>query len=76
MVTQVGGPLSFVNLDVAQHDVTADEEGPDGKPLFQSRLVGLGETAPIEGLDRLQAGKTYGFYCSIHPGMQGNLIVR
>ena len=76
MVTQVGGPLSFMNLDLQQHDVTADDVGPDGKPLFASRLGGLGETVPIEGLDRVESGRQYGFFCSIHPGMRGTLIVR
>jgi polyvinyl alcohol dehydrogenase (cytochrome) len=76
MTTQVGGPLSFVNLDLPQHDVTADEKGLDGRPLFASRLGGLGEIVPVEGLEKVQSGKTYGFYCSIHPGMRGQLIVR
>ena len=76
MVTQVGGPLSFMNFDLPQHDVIADEKGPDGMPLFQSKLSGLGEVAPIEGLDRVKSGRTYGFYCSLHPGMRGSLIVR
>lgn len=76
MLTQVGGPLSFTNLDAAQHDVTATQKGPDGKPLFASKLVGLGGTTPVEGLDRVQAGQSYEFFCSIHPGMRGTLIVR
>jgi plastocyanin len=75
MVTRVGGPLSFVNNDLPQHDVTAADRGPDGRPLFQSKLIGIGEVAPVEGLSRLQPGHTYGFYCSIHPGMQGTLVV-
>ncbi|HEX8742336.1 MAG TPA: PQQ-binding-like beta-propeller repeat protein [Thermoleophilaceae bacterium] len=76
MVTQVGGPLSFMNFDLPQHDVIADDKGPDGRPLFQSKLSGLGEVAPIEGLDRVKSGQTYGFFCSLHPGMRGSLIVR
>ena len=76
MVTQVGGPLNFMNFDLPQHDVIADEKGPDGRPLFQSKLSGLGEVAPIEGLDRVKSGQTYGFFCSLHPGMRGSLIVR
>jgi plastocyanin len=39
-------------------------------------LIGLGQTAPVEGTDRLTAGKTYAFFCSIHPGMRGQLAVR
>ena len=76
MVTQPGGSLSFANLDVAQHDVTAVQKGPNGKPLFQSPLIGLGQTAAVDGADRLTAGQTYDFFCSIHPGMRGQLIVR
>jgi plastocyanin len=75
-VTQVGGPLSYTNGDIVQHDVVARDRGPDGGPLFHSRLAGLGEPVPVEGLDRVESGKSYGFYCSLHPGMQGTLIVR
>jgi outer membrane protein assembly factor BamB/plastocyanin len=76
MVTSVGGPLNFVNFDLPQHDVVSDEKGPDGRALFQSKLSGLGEIAPVEGLDNVKSGSTYGFFCSLHPGMRGSLIVR
>ncbi|MDQ3933469.1 MAG: PQQ-binding-like beta-propeller repeat protein [Actinomycetota bacterium] len=76
MTTQVGGPLNFMNFDLPQHDVVADDKGPDGRPLFMSKLSGLGEVAPIEGLDNVKSGQTYGFFCSLHPGMRGSLIVR
>jgi polyvinyl alcohol dehydrogenase (cytochrome) len=76
MVTQVGGPLSFANLDLPQHDVVAEQKGADGQPLFRSRLGGIGEVVPVEGLDRVQSGQTYAFFCSIHPGMRGTLIVQ
>jgi hypothetical protein len=74
--TAVNGSISFVNLDVAKHDVTATEKGPDGKPLFHTPLIDLGETAPVEGLDRVESGQSYAFFCSIHPGMRGTLSVR
>jgi plastocyanin len=76
MATRVGGPLSFVNLDPVAHDVTSDEKGPDGRPLFASKVSGLGEVAPVQGLDRVKSGQTYPFFCSLHPGMRGNLIVQ
>ena len=76
MVTQVGGPVSFTNADLPQHDVVSDELAPDGQPLFRSRLSGIGEVVPVEGLDRVQSGRQYGFFCSIHPGMRGTLFVR
>jgi polyvinyl alcohol dehydrogenase (cytochrome) len=74
--TAVGGAINFVNLDVAKHDVTAVDKGSDGKPLFHTPLIDLGETAPVEGLDRVESGKSYAFFCSIHPGMRGTLSVR
>ena len=76
MVTKPGGPLNFMNFDLPQHDVIADDKGPDGRPLFQSKLSGLGEVAPIEGLENVKSGSTYGFFCSLHPGMRGSLIVQ
>jgi outer membrane protein assembly factor BamB/plastocyanin len=76
MTVEKGGPLSFANLDAPQHDVVSDDKGPDGRPVFQSRLSGLGEVTPVEGMDRVESGRQYGFFCSLHPGMRGTLIVR
>jgi plastocyanin len=70
-----GGGLDFTNLDVVQHDVTADQHGPDGRPLFQSKLIGLGEAAPVAGVQKLPPG-SYGFFCTVHPGMRGTLVVQ
>ena len=75
MVTKPGGPLTFANFDIAEHDVTSDQT-VGGTPLFSSKLIGLGQTAPVQGLDKVQSGQSYSFHCSIHPGMHGTLIVR
>jgi plastocyanin len=75
VLATVGGSVSYTNADIARHDVVSEEKGPDGLPLFRSDLAGLGETVPVKGMDRVQAG-TYGFYCSVHPGMKGQLVVR
>ena len=32
--------------------------------------------AEVEGLDQVKAGQSYGFFCSIHQGMRGTLVVR
>ena len=48
----------------------------NGRPVFASRLGGLGEVVPVEGMDRVESGKQYGFFCSLHPGMRGTLVVR
>jgi polyvinyl alcohol dehydrogenase (cytochrome) len=76
VTTSPGGPVSFVNFDIAQHDVVANDKGPDGQPLFRSKLASFNETAPVEGLDRVESGRSYGFFCSLHPGMHGQLVVR
>jgi plastocyanin len=76
VIAFAGGKLSFANLDVVQHDVTAQDHGSDGRPLFQSKLIGLGETATVDGVEKLQSGKSYGFFCTVHPGMRGTLIVQ
>jgi plastocyanin len=69
-----GGSLSYTNLDPVTHDVVARSNGPDGLPLFRSSFAGLGATVPVVGAQKLGAGR-YAFYCSLHPGMQGTLIV-
>ena len=76
MVAEKDGSLSYTNLDVVQHDVVARDRAADGQPVFRSRLAGLGETVPVEGLDRVESGSTYPFFCSLHTNMQGQLIVR
>ncbi|HEX7166249.1 MAG TPA: PQQ-binding-like beta-propeller repeat protein [Acidimicrobiales bacterium] len=75
VVTRVGGPLSFASADLPQHDIVAVDKGPDGSPLFRSPLIGLGQVAPVTGLDQVEAGNTYQFFCSLHPGMKGTLAV-
>lgn len=75
MVAQKGGTLTYMNFDAASHDVVARQEGPDGLPLFKSALIGLGRTAAVEGLDRVEAGSSYAFFCSLHPNMTGTLVI-
>ena len=69
-----GGTLSFANADIPQHDVTSVMKDRRGKPIFNSKLVGLGEVTPVNGVNKLASGN-YAFYCTIHPGMTGTLAV-
>ncbi len=64
-----GQTLNFRNLDVAQHDV----RNTGGQ--FFSALIGFGKQTPVIGVKALAKG-TYSFFCSIHPNMKGQLIVR
>ena len=85
-----GGALDYTNADVVRHDVVQDveQDGVAGAatkpwcknfdrgkcPVFWTPLLGLGDTAAVQGLDQLKPGTTYHFYCSVHPGMKGTLI--
>jgi plastocyanin len=86
-VTAVGGPLRYIHLDAQIHDVVAYDafraadkpwcsEFPAGKcPLFWSDLLTLGETTLVQGLEDVEAGKAYAFFCTRHQGMRGTLVV-
>jgi plastocyanin len=69
-----GERLTFQNLDISDHDVTADTRGADGKPLFGTPLIGTGEESFVEGSQYLTAGH-YPYVCSIHANMVGTLHV-
>jgi plastocyanin len=69
-----GEPLFFRNFDLLTHDVIARQNGPDGKPLFSTPLVGPGPEPAVAGSQYLTTG-TYEFFCSIHPNMVGKLNV-
>ena len=69
-----GEKVTFRNMDFAGHDVTSNESGDDGKPLFRSELISPGASGPVMGTEYLTTG-TYPFFCSIHPGMEATLEV-
>jgi len=68
-----GDSLLHRNFDLDPHDLVSDDLGPDGKPWFQSELIGPNETADVP-VEDLPSGK-YPFYCSIHPFQRGTLYV-
>lgn len=81
--------LLFANFDLNRHDVVAsDDMRPDGSaewckdfepgkcPLFWSPLIaGGGTQTPVFGLEDAEPGRSYRFYCSIHPYMHGTIDV-
>jgi plastocyanin len=89
--TRVGGPLTFVNGDVASHTLTASDAYLPRRvarrtgrcanysarrcPLFATGSVGSGESEDVAGLKRVKAGKQYAFRCEIHSSMKGTLVV-
>jgi plastocyanin len=58
------------------HNATADEDGPDGKPLFRTGDVSPpAMDRPVNGTQFLEA-RTYVFHCTIHPStMESTLTV-
>jgi plastocyanin len=69
-----GEKITFRNNDVAGHDVTANNKGPDGKPLFSTPVISQGESAFVEGSQYLTTGH-YQFFCSLHQNMKGTVHV-
>jgi polyvinyl alcohol dehydrogenase (cytochrome) len=48
---------------------------PLGKcPMFWSKLIGLTQQENVLGVSALKSG-TYSFFCTLHPGMKGKLVV-
>jgi len=69
-----GEKVTFQNFDVAGHDVTSNQTGDTGAPLFRSAFIGPGASGPVEGTEYLTTGN-YDFFCSVHPGMEAVLEV-
>lgn len=69
-----GERLTFLNQDVASHNVRARQPGPDGGPLFTTPTIEGGQEVFVEGSQYLTTG-SYAFYCSVHPWMEGSLAV-
>jgi plastocyanin len=69
-----GERLTFMNLDVTGHDVTAKKVAADTKPVFGTPVQATGSSAFVDGSQYLTTGR-YDFYCSVHPFMHGTLTV-
>ncbi len=69
-----GGTLTFQNLDVIVHNVTATKLRKK-RPAFRSGDVHFGAKAEVAGVGALKPG-AYRYICSIHPNMRGTLHVR
>jgi plastocyanin len=92
VVAAEGEEITFINTDIAPHDFLADGVFMPRKaakkapwcsgfrrgtcPLFWTPTITAGETTDVSGIERLEAGEQYPFYCSRHPGMKGTLILR
>jgi len=91
VVFSKAGSVTYTNIDIERHDVVQDvaSDGVHGSstrswcrlfprgrcPIFYSRLIGLGQSEPVRGLAYVKPGRVYTFYCTLHPGMKGHLVV-
>lgn len=70
-----GDRPAFTDNGALQHNVTARQNGPDGKALFTTPTLNGGQSAAVDGTQYLSAG-SYTFFCTIHPTeMQATLVV-
>jgi plastocyanin len=69
VINSQGGTLTVSNADGEAHDLTAIDDGPDGRPLFRAD-VESGNQVVVEGTRFLSTGD-YAFVCTIHAGMTG-----
>jgi len=74
VVIETGDSLTYVNADVAVHDVRSVATDVWGDPLFSSRIIAQGQSAPVERVESLGPGD-YDFFCTVHPEMEGVLRV-
>lgn len=74
-----GSTLTFVHpggthVPAEHHSVTSFALGSNGKPLFDSGLIGIGEAKDVKGVSSLAAGR-YKFFCIKHQYEQGYLNI-
>lgn len=62
----VGTTVTWTNNDVTDHDATADDKS------FATGLIAPGRSASVT----LRAAGRLTYYCTLHPGMSGTLIVQ
>ena len=92
VVIAEGEGVSYTNADIAPHNFIAEDAFVAKKrekkskwcssfdkgrcPLFWSPTITAGESTEVLGLEAVRSGDQYAFFCSVHPGMKGTLIVR
>lgn len=68
-----GGGLDFINDSDRPHDLISVGLF-SSRPLFRAPRLAPGSSTTVPGVEYLVAG-TYPFFCSLHPGMEANLVV-
>ncbi|MHB8512685.1 MAG: cupredoxin domain-containing protein [Actinomycetota bacterium] len=76
MVAVKAAQFTFVNLDpLASHDMVSDASGPHAAGYyFHSSLIGVGGEETVV-ISNTSVGHTYGFHCTLHSWMKGQLTI-
>ncbi|HVE69605.1 MAG TPA: hypothetical protein VNB64_13590 [Solirubrobacteraceae bacterium] len=70
-----GERVTFFNGDlIDDHGVTSTALGANGRPLFDSGIIGPGREAIVEGVQFLAPGR-YAYLCTAHSFMTGTITV-
>jgi len=79
VVAREFGPdtASFCGEDIDPFTTGTQRRFAEGScPVFWSKLISVGQTTPVLGLENVQGGgRLYEFYCSIHGNMKATLVV-
>lgn len=74
VVLPQGSTLTLVNGDTMTHDVSSADRTKSGQRLFKSDFTSAGGASEVKGVEGLKPG-SYGFICSLHPNMKGELTI-
>jgi polyvinyl alcohol dehydrogenase (cytochrome) len=74
VVQDVAADHKALKLSVARKTTWCRQFKRGKCPLFWSKLIGVTQQTPVLGVSRLRPGQ-YSFYCTLHPGMKGQLRV-
>ncbi|UUZ95930.1 cupredoxin domain-containing protein [Paenibacillus sp. P25] len=73
LTVEAGAKITFTNKDKVMHNTVSDALGADGKPVFETKLLGQGES---ESIVLTQPGE-YTYYCQPHKAaMKAKIIVK
>lgn len=68
LTVPIGTTVVWTNRDDIPHTVTSDKS----PPLFRSKPLDTGDTFKAT----FDKPGTYGYFCSLHPHMQGTIVVK
>lgn len=74
LVLAEGTQLTFVNLHIWGHSIMSDAWKAPDQRLFGGDVIPFGKSTLVHGVEALAPG-TYGFFCSNHSGMRGELVI-